>query len=138
RTGRPLTSRSRSLTTRVRPCPGSYGDTAIVSTSTGTRIWRRRSARKGTEPLSTPTTTRPSAWSAVMAAPRRAQMAASSAWSAIDSSGAQAGRGQSGREVVAQVGAQEGGTQVVPQLGQRPQQLDGLLAGVRVALLEQG
>src|SRR6476620_3722642 len=97
-----------------------------------------RSARNGTEPLRTPTATSPSAWSAAMASPRRRQMSASSAGSAIDSSGAQAGWATSGREVVAQVGSQQRGPQVVAQLGQRAQQLDRLLAGLGVALLEQG
>src|SRR4051794_22461570 len=98
---------------------------------------RTRSARNGTDPFSTPTTTTPSGWSAAMACPRRSQVAASSARSAIGSRGAHAALATSGRQVLAQVGPEQRGPEVVAELGERAHQLDGLLAGLRVALLEQ-
>ena len=60
-TWRPSIEVSRSLRIRTTPLESvaePYEETAMKSTSHGISIWRIRSARKNTAPLSTPTSSR--------------------------------------------------------------------------------
>src|SRR5437868_1590843 len=76
---RPAMSPSRSFTMRTRPESGAKWEMAMKSTSQGTVIARARSARKNSEPLSTPMRTTPSGWSRSISAASRVTMSATSA-----------------------------------------------------------
>src|SRR3954464_3188951 len=121
---------------RTRPESGAYREMAMKATSTSTsRNARARSARKIDAPLSTPTSTTPSGWSAVISPASRATVSAMAASSRrVSTSITRRAAGSSLGERFAHRLPEQRGAQLPAQRGQLAQLLLETRPGLGVPL----